>query len=176
MTQPFLGQVQAFGFGFAPRHWAMCNGQIMAIQQNAALFSLLGTMYGGNGVTTFQLPNLQSRVPMHFGTSPGGTYTQGQPGGEENVTLNINTMPAHTHFFIGSNANAAALAPQANTALAKSAIPSGTADTFYGSGALQPLNAASISHVGGNQPHTNIQPYLAINFCIALFGIFPSRN
>lgn len=178
MTQPFLGQIQAFGFGFAPRYWAQCNGQILAIAQNAALFSLLGTMYGGNGTSTFALPNLQSRVPMHFGTSPiGEVYYQGEIAGEENVTLTINMMPLHNHNFVGSSANADSTVPAAGQALAKIAIPSGTPDSFYGPDATpQPLNPGSVSPAGGNLPHGNIQPYLAINFCIAMYGIFPSRG
>jgi microcystin-dependent protein len=178
MTQPFIGQLQAFGFGFAPRYWAQCNGQTMSIQQNVALFSLLGTMYGGNGTTTFQLPNLQSRVPMHFGTSPiGNTYVQGEIDGEENVTLTINTLPMHPHAFIGASANANTLTPAPGQALATATIPSKTADPFYGpDGVPQPLNPGSISPVGGSQPHTNLQPYLTINWCIALYGIFPSRG
>jgi len=177
MTQPFLGQIQAFGFGFAPRYWAQCNGQTLSISQNQALFALLGTMYGGNGISTFQLPNLQSRVPMHTGNFNGTSYVQGEIGGEENVTLTINTMPAHGHAFVGSSATATVRIPAAGQSLAKTAVPSGTADLLYGSDASpQPLNSSSVSQVGGNLPHTNIQPYLTINFCIALYGIFPSRN
>ncbi len=177
MTQPFVGQIQAFGFGFAPRTWAQCNGQLMSIQQNAALFSLLGTMYGGNGVSTFALPNLQSRVPMHAGTFNGETYFQGETAGEENVTLTLNMLPLHNHNFVGSSANATTQLPAAGQALAKIAIGSGTPNNFYGPDANpQPLNPASISPSGGNQAHINIQPYLAINFCVAMFGIFPSRG
>ncbi|MGC2125423.1 MAG: tail fiber protein [Xanthobacteraceae bacterium] len=178
MTQPFIGQVQPFGFGFAPRYWAQCNGQTLSIQQNAALFSLLGTMCGGNGISTFMLPNLQSSVPMHFGTSPAGdVYVQGEFAGEEQVTLTINTMAMHNHTFLGSSASASTTVPAAGQALAKTAIPSGTPDSFYGPDATpQTLNSASIGAAGGNAPHANLQPYLAINWCIALYGIFPSRN
>jgi microcystin-dependent protein len=178
MTQPFLGQVQAFGFGFAPRYWAQCNGQVLSISQNAALFALLGTMYGGNGTTTFALPNLQSRVPMHAGTSPvGNTYVQGEMSGQEQVTLTINTLPMHSHTFVGSSANANQTMPGAGQALAKTAIGSGTPDFYYGPDTTpQPLNPSSVSPSGGNLPHTNLQPYLAINWCIAMYGIFPSRG
>jgi microcystin-dependent protein len=178
MTQPFIAQVQPFAFGFAPRYWAQCNGQIMSIAQNQALFALLGTTYGGNGVSTFGLPNLQSRVPMHYGTAPNGsTYVPGEIAGTETVALNSNNLPSHYHNFLGSSAAATAINPEAGSALAKTAVPSGTALNFYGPDAtLQPLNSASIAPVGGNLPHNNIQPYLAINFCIALYGIFPSRN
>src|SRR6266849_3801032 len=103
MTQPFLGQIQPYGFGFAPRNWALCNGQLLAIAQNTALFALLGTMYGGNGQTTFALPNLQSRVPMHFGSNQ---YFQGEEAGEETITLDILTMPSHNHTLFGNNAGA----------------------------------------------------------------------
>jgi microcystin-dependent protein len=176
VTQPFLGQVQAFGFGFAPRGWAQCNGQILSITQNAALFSLLGTMYGGNGTTTFALPNLQSRVPMHFGTSPGGeTYYQGEMAGEENVMLTINMMPLHSHSFQGTSTPGDADKPETGSALAK--VGSTGGDLFYAvDTTTQPLAPNSIGPVGGNQPHANIQPYLAINWCIALNGIFPSRG
>ena len=178
MTQPFLGQIQPFGFGFAPRQWAQCNGQTLSIQQNAALFSLLGTMYGGNGTSTFQLPNLQSRVPMHFGPSPGGeTYFQGEIAGEENVTITISTMPGHNHNFVGSSQNAADARPSNGVALATVYQGSTAPTPLYGTPSPpQPLNPNSLATVGGNQYHTNIQPYQAINWCIAMFGIFPSRS
>jgi microcystin-dependent protein len=179
VTQPYLGQVQSFGFQFAPKNWALCNGQTMSIQQNTALFALLGTFYGGNGVQTFQLPNLQSRVPMHQGTGGGGTYTIGQIGGEENVTLLSSNLPQHTHQFSGTNAQANSSAIGAN-GFALAAIVNqdgGTAGNYYGPAAtLVSLNPAEVGNTGGTQPHTNIQPYLVINWCIALFGIFPSRN
>jgi microcystin-dependent protein len=176
MSQPFLGQIQSFGFGFAPRGWMACNGQTLPIQQYTALFSLLGTLYGGNGTTTFQLPNLQSRVPMHYGTF-GDTYFQGELGGEEMVSLTLQTMPGHTHAFIGSSANATSGTPAPGQVLGKVTIGSGTPDFFYGPDAApQSLNAASITAVGGNLPHENLQPYLAINWCIAFVGIYPSRS
>ena len=178
MTQPFVGQIQPFGFNFAPRGWAQCNGQTMAVSQNPALFALIGTMYGGNGTSTYQLPNLQSRVPMHFGTAPSGTtYYQGQVAGEEIVTLNINMLPLHNHNFVGSSGNANSGVPAPGQALAKVTLSSGTPDNFYGPNTTpQPLNPACVAPAGSNQPHQNLQPYLAINFCIALQGIFPSRG
>lgn len=177
MTQPFLGQIQPFGFGFAPRNWAQCNGQIMSISQNTALFALLGTMYGGNGQTNFGLPNLQSRVPMHAGTYLGGTYVQGQMDGEEQVTLTLNELPMHNHAFMGSPNNANDTQPDAGVALAQIAQASAPGDPYYAPDtAPQPLNPTSLSVVGSNLPHSNIQPYLTINWCIALNGIFPSRN
>jgi len=178
MTQPFIGQIQPFGFNFAPRNWAQCNGQILSIQQNTALFSLLGTQYGGNGQTTFALPDLQSRVPVHAGTSPGGeSFQQGEAAGTETVTLALGTMPAHGHAFVGSSANGDSTIPAAGQTLAKAALPSKTPDNFYGPDTTpQPINMATVSPVGGNQSHTNIQPYQAINWCICTLGIFPSRG
>lgn len=177
MSQPFLGQLQAFGFGFAPRGWAQCNGQLLPISQYSALFALLGTMYGGNGTNNFALPNLQSRVPMHFGTFSGNTYTQGEMGGEENVTLAVSTMPMHNHNFIGTSQNADTTHPSAGTDLANTINGTNPGDNYYTTGGTpQALNPAELALVGGGQPHTNIQPYLAINWCIAMQGIFPSRG
>ncbi len=177
MTQPFIGQIQPFAFNFAPRHWALCNGQILSIAQNTALFSLLGTQYGGNGQTTFALPDLQSRVPMHVGTSPFGTYTQGEEAGEEQVTLDISGLPFHNHPFLGATDNANDTQPASGAALAHIQQASAPGDSYYAPDtAPQPLNATSVSLTGGNQPHSNLQPYLAINWCIALYGIYPSRN
>jgi microcystin-dependent protein len=170
VTNPFLGEVRSFGFGFAPKNWALCNGQLLSIQQNAALFSLLGTMYGGNGVNNFALPNLQSRVPMH--RSNDGTYVQGALGGTEQVTITNATMPAHNHFLVGNTTTANLRVPTG--VLATSAV----ATNFYYSPAtnLSTLNPASIGMTGGGVGHSNLQPYLVINYCIALSGIFPSRN
>lgn len=179
MSQAYISQVTAFGFGFAPRNWALCNGQILSISQNAALFSLLGTTYGGNGINTFALPNLQSRVMLHFGQLQGGSfYTEGEIAGAENVTITNSTMAAHTHQFAGTTDNANRFNPSANGEALGTVHPSsGNAGPYYSpDGSPQPLNPAALSFVGGNQPHTNIQPYLAINWCICMFGIFPSRN
>src|ERR1700751_4861131 len=118
MTEPFLGQVQPFGFGFAPRNWALCNGQLLSIAQNTALFSLLGTMYGGNGTTTFALPDLQSRVPIHYGTFAGNQYFQGEEAGEETITLNISEVPAHAHTFSGTSLAANSVQPFTGSAYA----------------------------------------------------------
>lgn len=175
MTEPFIGQIQPFGFNFAPKNWALCNGQILPIAQNSALFSLLGAVYGGNGTTTFALPNLQSRVPMHMGDNLGTLYPIGEVAGVETVTLTTAEMPAHIHFFMGTTQNGDSATPTAGTLMA-TAI--GGADVnYYGPDTTpQPLNSNSIGPVGGSQPHSNIQPYLTINWCIALSGIFPSRN
>lgn len=181
MTQPFLGQIQPFGFGFPPRGWALCNGQLLSIAQNTALFSLLGTMYGGNGITTFALPNLQSRVGMSAGTDPvGNNYVQGEEAGEETITLNLNTMPAHTHTFFGTSDTGGRAQPGPTGAVALANVGKqggGTGNNYYAPpGPLQPLNPASAAAYGGNLPHTNLQPYLTISWCIAMQGIFPARN
>jgi microcystin-dependent protein len=169
VSEPFIGEIRIFGFNFAPRGWALCNGQILSIAQNTALFSLLGTTYGGNGQTTFALPNLQSRVPVHFGQGPGlSPYVLGQQGGTETVTLNTNQMPNHSHLVAASSVSPNASRP-GNAFLAANGAyqtaPDGTT-----------MNPAMIQGSGGSQPHDNIQPYLTLNFCIALEGIFPSRN
>ena len=158
----------------------MCNGQLLSIQQNAALFSLLGTMYGGNGIQTFALPDLRCRVPLHFGTDPnsGTPYVEGQQGGLEAVTLSLSALPIHTHGFSGTLSAANDKRPRTGAAFAQSKSgATSPADSYYASsGSLTALNAATLSTVGSSQPHTNVQPYLTVNWCIALQGIFPSRN
>jgi microcystin-dependent protein len=176
MASPFLGQIQPFGFGFAPKGWALCNGQIFPISQNTALFSLLGTMYGGDGKTNFALPNLQSRVPMHL----GNTIVQGQTGGEESITLTVSQLPAHNHGFSGTSGAANSKSPNTGSAFAQS-NRSGTSpgDNYYApdnSPGTGPLNPTTVGNFGGGLPHTNLQPYLTINWCIALQGVFPARN
>jgi microcystin-dependent protein len=173
MATPYLGQIKVVAFNFAPRNYALCNGQVLAINQNTALFSLLGTTYGGNGVTTFALPNLQSRAPIHAGFLTGGSnYTLGQTGGEEAHALNLAEMPVHTHELPGLGAPATAGGPGVDAKFANAAInPYRTS-----SAASVPMKAAAVASTGGSQPHENRQPYLAINFIIALQGVFPSRN
>lgn len=171
-NSPFIGEIRAVGFNFAPKNWAMCNGQILAIAQNQALFSILGTTYGGNGTTTFALPDLRGRTPIHFGTDPqAGTYTLGQKAGAETVTLQTNEMPAHNHLV---KANATA-----NNEVATNNFPAGppSGNNVYGpqSGAAT-MDPALVPNAGGSQPHSNLQPYLTINYIICLVGIFPSRN
>jgi len=162
------------GFNFAPRGWALCNGQIMSIAQNTALFSLLGTTYGGNGTVTFALPNLQGRVPMHWGNGPGLTpRVIGESSGSESVTLISTQMPQHTHLVSGTAAVGTQLSP-ASGFLAGQAR--GGAAIYGAATDGSTLNAQSISVAGGNQPHENMQPFLAVTFIIALVGIFPSRN
>jgi microcystin-dependent protein len=172
MTQPFLGQIQPFGFGFAPRGWAQCNGQLLPISQNTALFSLLGTFYGGNGQTNFALPDLQSRVPMH----KGNFFFQGEEAGEESITLLMTEMPLHNHTFSGASLAANFKVPVDGSAFAKSNPNASHAYYAADNASLTIINPATVSLVGGNLPHTNLQPYLTINWCIAMQGIFPSRN
>lgn len=176
MTEVFLGQINTFGFNFAPKYFAFCNGQTLPIAQNQALFSLLGTMYGGNGTTNFVLPDLRSRTPVGAGnsTDPGwnpAPYNQGEIGGVENVTLLVTQMPNHNHT-LGCNSGAA-------TSRNPTGLLFGTTDKeMYATtgGAQVVLSPATIGTAGSTQAHANVQPYLAINFCIALSGIYPSRN
>jgi microcystin-dependent protein len=164
MSEPYLGEIRLFGTTFAPKGWAFCEGQILPIAQNQALFAILGTTYGGNGQTTFALPDLRGRVPIHF----GGTYQLGTAQGEAAHTLTVNEIPAHNHLVQGSTNAASNPAPTNNT-WANSA-------NLYGAAATTTMNPAAIANAGGSQAHSNMQPYLALNFCIALTGIFPTRN
>jgi microcystin-dependent protein len=166
VSEPFLGELRLFPYNFAPRGWAFCNGQILPIAQNTALFSLLGTTYGGNGQTTFALPDLRGRVAMSSGQGPGlSPYDLGQVAGSESVTLTTAQIAAHGHT-IGSTNSAATNARPNNLVNAQGGSYSATSD-----GNMQPTG-----QTGGSQPHNNIQPYLVLNYCIALEGIFPSRN
>src|SRR5579859_2256489 len=181
MSDQFIGEVRPFACNFAPSGWAFCQGQLLSISQNTALFALLGTFYGGNGTTNFALPDLRSRVPMKFGTDPSGNiYDIGEIAGTETVTLNSNQMPIHTHTFSGIGRTVGNQSPADGDALGTASLAGFTpGDPFYASdsAALTPLNVGTVSlYAGGNQPHVNIQPYQAINWCIALRGIFPSRN
>lgn len=178
MSDPYLGQISIFGFTFAPRGWALCNGQLLPISQNVALFSLLGTFYGGNGTNNFALPNLQGLVPLHFGQSPGlSLYNLGQVGGQEGHTLTVNEMPAHRHTpnYTGTADQASpagniwAPDPNGNVTFAT------TANEVLANDPTNPANNA-IGLTGGGQPHENRAPYVVLNFCIALQGVFPSRN
>lgn len=178
MSEPFLGEIRAFGFDFAPRRWALCNGQLLSIQQNSALFSLLGTNYGGNGITNFQLPDLRSRAGITFGQGPGlSPYVIGEPSGTENVTLLSTQIPQHNHLWAASTAFGSQATP-AGAFLAGGQIPNGTPVLGYAApgGATVPLAANTLATAGNNTPHNNMQPFLVVNYCIALQGIFPSRN
>ena len=171
MSTPFLSEIKLVSFNFAPRGWAMCNGQLLPINQNQALFSLLGTTYGGDGRVTFALPDLRARMPMHTGAGHG----LGERAGEESHTLTAAELPAHQHGGMkGSN-------DLANANVAGGALPAARvrgAIAHYGAAgsADVPMNPASVSGAGGGQPHNNMQPYLALNYVIALQGIFPSQN
>jgi len=169
MSEPFLGEIRIFGFNFAPRHWATCDGQILPINQNQALYSLLGTTYGGDGRTSFALPDLRSRTPVDFGSAEGN-YTLGQKSGEETHTLTTAELPSHTHLPNSSSATGDLPAPANNVWALASAQP------YTSSAATDNMNAAAISNTGGGQAHENMAPYLVLNICIALQGIFPSRN
>lgn len=167
MATPFLGEIKIMSFNFAPRHWALCNGQLLPINQNQALFALLGTTYGGNGQTNFALPNLQNRVPIHF----GGNFTLGQTGGTTAHTLTISEMPQHKHLINASQNTKNTIVPSSTVYLANTA-PS---EVYSGSGS-QAMNGQMMTNTGGSQAHNNVQPTLVLNFCIALQGIFPSQN
>jgi len=165
MSEPFLSEIKILSFGFAPKGWAFCDGQVMPINQNQALFSLLGTTYGGNGITTFALPNLQSRVPVHMGAG----LTLGQQGGEETHTLVINELPAHSHVVTASKIAASVSAPT-------NALWANGGKDNYAATPNTSMNSAAILPAGSGGAHENRPPYLALNFCIALAGIFPSQN
>lgn len=170
MAQPYVGEIRMFAGTFAPAGWMLCEGQQLPISENETLFQLIGTTYGGDGESTFNLPNLASRVPVHMGTGPSGTtYQIGEMAGTEQETLTVQQIPAHTHAFLGSQDNAG------NTNPANNVVASPTTIDFYRVGAAAAAMAPqSIGPAGGSQPHENTQPFLCINFIISLFGIFPS--
>ena len=165
MSNPYLGEIRIISWTYAPKGWAFCNGQLLPINQNQALFSLLGTTYGGNGQTTFALPDLRGRAPAHMGNG----LTEGQLVGEETHTLIMSEMPAHTHLASASSAAPDQGSPSGNEWASLASGYSSTAPNTT-------LGPSAISNVGGSQPHANMQPYLVLNFVIALQGIFPSRN
>lgn len=167
MSTPFIAEIKIMSFGFAPKGWALCNGQLLPINQNQPLFSLLGTMYGGNGQTTFALPNLRGETPIHV----GGGLTQGQSGGEQNHTLSVAEMPTHTHLANGSSAAASAVIPTGALVLAQPPF-----EIYRPPSSLGAMAGGTVANVGGSQAHQNMQPFLTLSFCIALQGIFPSRN
>jgi len=163
MADPYLGELRLMSFNFPPKAWAQCNGQLMPINQNQALFSLLGTMYGGNGITTFGLPNLRGRVPLHHGAS----FTQGEVLGEEAHTLAINELPAHTHAVMASSSNADQAPPS---------ILASSPNLYGPPNNLTSIHPGTLANAGGSQPHENRHPFTVLEWCIALQGIFPSRN
>ena len=172
MSEAFVGEIRMFAGNFAPRGWAYCDGQLLAVNQNDALFSLLGTIYGGDGRTTFGLPDLRGRIPIHQGTGPGLSPRRlGEKAGTETATVTPNQLPPHTHAFMASNNTADAKDPTGRV------TASSTSTAIYGgSGTLQPLSSQGTGNTGGSQSHTNLMPTLCIHYIIALFGIYPSRN
>jgi microcystin-dependent protein len=175
MADPFVAEIRIFPFNFAPKGWAWCDGQLLPISQNTALFSLLGTTYGGDGRSTFALPDLQGSAPMHTGQGPGlSLHDLGETGGSETVTLLQSEIPSHNHIMRANNIEGTSPLPGGNV----SSVPGADRDLFwYKDG---PTNTAmspdALSIVGGNQPHNNMQPYLTFYFCIALQGVFPPRS
>jgi len=173
MSNPYIGEIRMFAGNFAPAGWAFCDGQLLAIAENDALFALIGTTYGGDGQTTFALPDLRGRIPIHQGTGAGLTpRSLGESAGSENVTLTVNQLPVHPHAFLGTSSNASATNPANAVVAAPSTIdlyrPATAPNTNLAPNALGPT--------GGSQPHDNLQPFLCISFIISLFGIFPSQT
>lgn len=172
MSEPFVGEIRMFAGNFAPRGWAFCDGQLLAVSQNDALFSLLGTIYGGDGRTTFGLPDLRGRIPIHAGTGPGLSPRRlGGKGGAEKVTLTVNQLPSHTHAMQASSDPATTPNPQ-GAVLSESL----TSTPYIQDTQLVSLSSESITNVGGSRSHTNLMPFLCIHFIIALVGIYPSRH
>jgi microcystin-dependent protein len=164
MSTPYLSEIKIFSFGFAPKGWALCNGQLLPINQNQAIFSLLGTTYGGDGRVNFGLPNLQTRIPLHMGAG----HVLGELGGEQNHTLSISEIATHIHTWAATNSAANAPGPASNLL--------GAAAEYNAGSNLVAMFPGVLSTAGGSQPHQNMQPFLTLNFCIALQGIFPSQN
>ena len=181
MAEPFLSELRMFSFNFAPKGWALCNGQLLPINQNQALFSLLGTTYGGDGRVNFALPNLQGKTPLHFGNG----FTLGQSAGETAHTVTPNELPTHTHMVRGNNTNGiaglAGITPDATKAVAQALVSlqggGTTSAQMYGTGSpSRVMQPATIGNTGGSQAHTNMMPFTTLSFCIALQGIFPTPN
>src|SRR5881409_625791 len=173
---PFVAEIRILPFNFAPKGWAFCDGQILPLSQNTALFSLLGTTYGGDGKSTFALPNMQGNAPMHPGQGPGlSLHDLGETGGSETVTLLVSEIPAHTHSMRAHNGDQADhQIPAPTTSIAQSA--NGAAYQTNATQNLTLLNPSALAPAGGDQPHNNMMPYLTLNFCIALQGVFPPRT
>ncbi len=173
MSEPFVGEIRMFAGNFAPRGWAFCDGQLLAVSQNDALFSLLGTIYGGDGRTTFGLPDLRGRIPLHAGTGPGLSARRlGAKGGAENETLTTNQLASHTHDWNANTQPATGDAPAGKV----TAAPLGTGRLYVQADQTASFETNKIQNTGGSQPHTNLMPTLCIHFIIALFGIYPSRH
>jgi microcystin-dependent protein len=167
MAQPYVGEIRMFAGNFAPAGWAFCDGQPLPISENETLFQLIGTTYGGDGESTFNLPNLQSRVPIH----QGGGFILAETGGVEEVTLTVQQIPAHTHPFLGSSDGANQ--PNAGSSVVARSLQ---VNMFFNGSVATQMSPTMVGPAGGSQPHTNLQPYLCINFIISLFGIFPSQT
>ncbi len=167
MAQPYVGEIRMFAGNFAPAGWMFCEGQLLPISENETLFNLIGTTYGGDGQSTFALPDLRGRVPLHFGNG----FTLAETGGAETITLTVSQIPAHTHAFLGSSNNATATAAAGN-------VPATTPNytPYINQNANSAMNPQSVTSTGGSQPHNNFQPYLCVDFIISLFGIFPSQT
>jgi microcystin-dependent protein len=170
MPTPYMGELKLLAFSYAPQGWAMCNGQLLPINQNQALFSLLGTMYGGNGQTTFALPDRRGRAPLH-----AGAVIQGQELGTEAVTLTQSHLPTHTHLLMADSSSSSITDPNVPSPTRRLG-PSSPGNAYGAARNLAPLDPGLVTNVGGSQPHTNMQPHLTLNWCIALVGVFPSRN
>ena len=179
MTQPYIGEIRSFGFNFAPRMYMFCNGQLLSIAQYTALFSILGTTYGGDGRVTFALPNLQGRIPMHWGPSSSGLNTViGETAGSSQVTLLSMQLPAHNHKIVTATPTPAGPNGKSPTPSSTSYLSTTRGSAVYVNGgtANEIFSPRAISPTGGSAPHDNMQPYLTVNFCIAYEGIYPSRN
>ena len=171
MSEPFIGEIRMFAGNFAPRSWAFCDGQLLAVSQNDALFSLFGTIYGGDGRTTFGLPDLRGRIPLHQGTGPGLSNRRiGQKSGAETHTLSVNELPSHSHVLSASTSPAGDQDPTGNV------TATSTSTNLYGNNTARTMRDDAVANAGGSQAHANVMPFLCVNFIVALFGIYPSRN
>ncbi len=168
MSDPYIGEIRMFGGNFAPNGWLLCQGQLVSISDYDTLFNLIGTTYGGDGQETFALPNLASRIPVHMGSAPFGTYVLGQTGGAESVTLLSQQLPVHTHTAVASSSAASQTGPGGNY------WSSWTSPSYSTTAPNVPMHPQALAPAGGNQPHDNMSPYLAINFIISMYGIYPS--
>ena len=172
MSEPFVGEIRMFAGNFAPRSWAFCDGQLLAVSQNDALFSLLGTVYGGDGRTTFGLPDMRGRLSVHAGQGPGLSLRRlGAKAGQERVTLTTNEIPSHSHAYQGSTDAGNSNTPEGNVLAGRASDA-----TYIETPASTSMSPSAVANTGGSQPHTNMMPYLCVNYIIALFGIYPSRN
>jgi microcystin-dependent protein len=171
MSSPFVAEIRIFPFNFAPKGWAFCDGQLLPLSQNTALFSLLGTTYGGDGKSNFALPDMQGNAPMHPGQGPGlSLHDLGETGGSETVTLLESEIPSHSHGFVAAQSDGISRFPEANLAANMIGV-----DGYASPGGVVQMSDNALTPAGGNQPHNNMQPYLTLNFCIALQGVFPPR-